>query len=82
MTNETAYVLNDNYQIIREGICVGLEHNQTEAKALANWLTYRSGTTHVVLRNSRSEVQSARAVRSEVFRHPLRNQSFKEMGII
>lgn len=79
-----AYALNDNFQIVVESTqqCVGTEHNQTEAEALAKWLTYNRGSRHIVVRNSRDVVRHAKAIRRDVVRHQLREEAFAEMGVI
>jgi hypothetical protein len=79
-----AYAYNDNFRIVVQStdqtICT--EHNQTEAEAIAKWLTYEKGTNHTAIRNSREEVRAARAIRKDVIRHPLRDEALEQMGVI
>jgi hypothetical protein len=85
MINEfNAYAYNDNFRIQNEGNgqCVGTEHNQTEAEALAKWLTYEKGIKHTAVRNSREDVRAAQAIRKDVVRHQLRDEAFADMGVV
>lgn len=79
-----AHSYSDNYAIIQEeiGFCVGCEHNQTEAEALAKWLTYRSGIKYIVRRNSVDQVREAKQWFKQPIRHQLRDEAFSEMGIV
>lgn len=80
----TAFAYNDNFRIVVESTeqCIATEHNQTEAHALARWLTSTKGINHVAIRNSREDVRAAKAIRKEVVRHPLRDEALEEMGVI
>ena len=79
-----AYKLCDNYRIEREDgtNCVGVEHNQQEAEAIARWLTNYHGSKYVVRKNSLDEVREAKKLRDpNNFRFKYREDVFREMGV-
>jgi hypothetical protein len=80
----SAHSFSDNYAIIDSlGNCIGCEHNQTEANALAAYLTGERGTIYSVRRNSFEHVLEAQQMFGQKpIRHPLREEAFKALGII
>ena len=81
VTEMNAYRLNDTYQIINNSIdtCVGLEHNPTEAKKIAQWLTHENGIKHSVRRNNPDIIRAAIKIRKDVLRVKNRDQILIEM---
>ena len=83
VTEASAHRQNDNYAIVctETDQCVGVEHNPSEAKALATFLTNRSGNTHHVEHNGPDAVRQAKAIRPTLYRHPLRDEAFEALGV-
>ena len=85
VTPDNAYRYSDTYTIQTQAephVVKGCEHNLSEAKALAKYLTTETGQIHVVVTNSRSDVQAAKEFRSEPLRYEFRDEAFKAMRII
>ena len=78
-----AYRYNDNFAIECEstGQVVGVEHNSTEAKAIATYLTNYHGRVYRVIQNSREDVKKARSIRPQVVRVADRELILKQMGV-
>ena len=73
----------DNYAIVKKSTdqCVGCEHNQQEAKAIATYLANYHGQEYVVVRNSKDDVRDAKAIRKEPFQVRNRDMILKDMGV-
>lgn len=58
----TAFMYNDNFAIVKEstGEVVGLEHNQTEAVAIAKYLANYHGQFYCVKVNNKDDVRAAK----------------------
>ena len=83
VTADSAYRYTDNYQIVGTAIddCVGVEHNEQEAKAIARYLEGKRGISFRVFKNTREAVKQARAIRKDHIRVPGRERILKEMGV-
>lgn len=78
-----AMMLNDNYRVQDEnGLKFHMEHNPSEAEALARWLRSRGGEKWSVVRIPVDTVKAARAIRANVLRHPLRLEALQDTGVI
>lgn len=80
--NETnAYKFGDNFQIIvsATGNCVGVEHNKSEAEAIASYLSNHSGKIHTVVKNPIDCVKAAKSIRRDTVRVSQRDFILKEM---
>ena len=84
ITAMNAYKFSDNFtiQTVAEPINVfGCEHNEQEAKALAQWIESENGIKVVVIRNNFDAVRQAKAFRPTPYRFQYRDMAFKEMGV-
>jgi len=78
----TAHAYSDTYAILSPvGDCVGCEHNQTEANALASWLNNQRGGGYTVRRNTPDQVRAASVFFSDPVRHRCRDEPFSDLGI-
>lgn len=79
----TAHAYCDTYTIRRreDDFFIAVEHNKTEADALASHLTNRNGCFHSVTRNTHDQVRAAREFITQIPRHPLRDEAFESLGI-
>ncbi len=79
----TAFMYNDNFAIVKEstGEVVGLEHNQTEAVAIAKYLANYHGQFYCVKVNNKDDVRAAKAIRSDVVRVKNRDKILADMGV-
>lgn len=77
-----AYGFSDNYAIYNEtaGV-VAVEHNQSEAEALRDWLTNYHGINHFVRRNRIDQVREAKAYFPQPVLHPSREMAFQDTGL-
>jgi hypothetical protein len=84
VTEYTVVMLNDNYRIERaDGTgFVGTEHNQTEAEAIARYLTNYHGQRFVAVRNPINLVREARTIRRDTIRVRERDMILKTMGVV
>jgi hypothetical protein len=78
----TAHAYSDTYAILGpNGDCVGCEHNQTEANALAAWLDNQRGGGYTVRRNTPDQVRAAKAWFPQPVRHSCREDAFRDLAI-
>lgn len=78
-----AHAYNDNYRVEdADGLNYWMEHNQQEAKALAQWLSSRNGQRYSVVTIPVDTVKAAKAIRPNPSRHPLRDEAFRDMGVV
>lgn len=84
VNESNAYKYADNYAIVKEstGECVGCEHNEQEAKAIAAYLTSYHGYRFSVFRNSKDNVRAAKLIRNGQ-RYQVRDREMilKDMGV-
>lgn len=80
----TAAQFSDNYAIFRTDgdLFVACEHNETEAKDIARYLTNYHGCAHEVRRNRLDQVRRAHEIRGTTVpvRYPHRDDVFKLLG--
>lgn len=79
-----AYRFSDNWQIVKENTddCVGCEHNQTEAKAIAAYLSNYHGNKYTVRHNRIDLVRRALELRDgDVFRLKNREMILESMRV-
>ncbi len=78
---DNAFAYNDNWQIVNSFGCIATEHNETEARALASYLTGHKGVFHAVKKNRIDQVRVAKEINPVVVRHQLRDEAFDALGI-
>lgn len=79
-----AYKFSDNFRIqtVSEPVdVIGCEHNEEEAKAVANWMAGERGRKCVVVRNSPDAVRAARAFRKSPYRFEFRHLALTDTGV-
>jgi hypothetical protein len=84
VTEFNAYRYSDNFtvQVAAEPKrFIGCEHNQTEADALAKYLTSETGQKHEVIRNGRDVVAAAKQFRPQPLRFEHRDEAFATMRV-
>lgn len=77
-----AHAYSDNYTIYGEVQgAVGCEHNESEAKALRDWMTNYHGINFYVRRNHRHQVDAAKAWFPKPLLSQMRETAFRETGL-
>jgi hypothetical protein len=83
ITLANAYMYSDNFQIVCKstGICVGCEHNRSEANVIAKWMTDYHCKQYMVIANRVDLVKAAQEIRGgDVFQVKRRDSILQEMG--
>jgi predicted amino acid dehydrogenase len=84
VNESNAYKFTDNFRIqtVSEPVdVIGCEHNEEEAKAIANWMAGEKGRKCVVIRNSPEAVRASKAFRKQPHRFEFRAMALKDMGV-
>ena len=82
ITEANAYRFNDNFAIeSADGHFLGVEHNEQEARAIAQWASDYHGHEYIAFRNSIDSVRKAKSIRPNPVRFQRREEVLKEMGV-
>ena len=67
----------DNYAVFfSDGGFIGCEHNETEARMIADWITGHKGRKCIVKRNSRESVKAAKVIRGSSIAATFKGREF------